>query len=755
VRGRLARMLLAQGDFAGAREAVGAPDGEAPPEAVLVVAKAYQLGGEYGEALRILEAQLLAPPAAGPLIPEARHEIECLRAEVEHDRDLAPTERERGNAAFRRGDKGRAVWHYRAALDAGKAPPAPLGKGTEERFEGTEERSVVLCHLAAALCDAPFVGASDRRQQLREALESADEAAALRPLAPKPHCRRGAALLRLRRTTEAVEAFGEALACDGACAEAQAGLQNCQALGLSETDGWHSDRSSPTQADVKYASASSLSDMDLDPSQSSGRSFGGVAPSSDLEDAPSTVGIVKSTSVRSAAFGHSRQSSMSSASDMALSRASSGAWDPPVAPVAATASDKLLAELERLSRALERDPKNASLHTMRSAAYCRTEQYDHAVLDAQKGVDLSGGRDARAYAQLGAALFGMRMLLPAYCAFCKGTRVDRDGVEALQRGRIDVLRALPVLDRGMAEWRQGEAFTRDARFPRGRTRVFCVSDLHVDQNNNIQWCRRLSSSAFRDDVLILAGDLGDTLNAVMHAFKELRPKFRRVFFTPGNHEMWLRPGVEDKNFPDSICKLAAIEALAQELGVDTAPAEVAEGLFVVPLYSWYNAEFDERDPRPGRMRHDSFCRFPFTDESVWDFFLRLNHSRAGPEATRFKRGPGDYVFSCSHFLPRAELPVPWGGASRDLAKAMGCKELDLQIQHVESDVHVFGHSHINTDSTFERAYEKNAGGRAVLGTAANRTRYVQSALEGGGGLYMVWDGNSLVGRAVDNDGAAG
>ena len=611
----------------------------------------------------------------------------------------------------------------------------------------------MLCHLAAALCDAPYVGASDRRQQLREALASADAAVALRPLASKGHCRRGAALLRLRRQAEAVEAFGEALAADGACPEARAGLQDCQSLGASDTDGWQSDQSSPTRVGVRYASSSSLSDMDVDPPSRSlsGRSLSGARSSDAAEGgrgAPPPPRVASAPS-----FSRQSSSQSSAPTDVALSRAGSGVWEPPPA-AAAPASEKhqaALAEVERLSQALARDPTSASLHTMRSAARCRAEQYDFAVLDAQKGVDLGGGRDPRAYAQLGAALFGVRMLLPAYCAFCKGAKVDREELDSLQRGRLDVLRALPHVDKHLAEWRQGPAFARDAGFPRARTRVFCVSDLHVDQHNNIQWCRGLSPSAFRDDVLILAGDLGDTLNAVMHAFKELRPKFRRVFFTPGNHEMWLRPGVEDKNFPDSICKLAAIEALAQELGVDTAPAEVAEGLFVVPLYSWYNAEFDERDPRPGRLRHDSFCRFPFTDESVWDFFLRLNHTRAGP-GTRFKRAPGDHVFTCSHFLPRAELPVPWGGASRDLAKAMGCKELDLQVQEVEADVHVFGHSHINTDSTFERAYVRDAHGRAAPGGGPNRTRYVQSALEGGGGLYMLWDGRGLVGREVDRDG---
>ena len=46
-------------------------------------------------------------------------------------------------------------------------------------------------------------------------------------------------------------------------------------------------------------------------------------------------------------------------------------------------------------------------------------------------------------------------------------------------------------------------------------------------------------------------------------------------------------------------KLIALLDICDELGVDTAPAEVAEGVFVVPLFSWYSSTFDEADPRPG------------------------------------------------------------------------------------------------------------------------------------------------------------
>jgi hypothetical protein len=42
--------------------------------------------------------------------------------------------------------------------------------------------------------------------------------------------------------------------------------------------------------------------------------------------------------------------------------------------------------------------------------------------------------------------------------------------------------------------------------------VFCVSDLHVDKagGTNMAWLQRISSSAFRNDVLIVAGGLAGT-----------------------------------------------------------------------------------------------------------------------------------------------------------------------------------------------------------------------------------------------------
>jgi hypothetical protein len=48
-----------------------------------------------------------------------------------------------------------------------------------------------------------------------------------------------------------------------------------------------------------------------------------------------------------------------------------------------------------------------------------------------------------------------------------------------------------------------------------------------------------------------------------------------------------------------IVQMIALLDMCDELGVETSPAEVAEGVFIIPLFSWYNSSFDEADPRPG------------------------------------------------------------------------------------------------------------------------------------------------------------
>merc|ERR1712056_56630 len=102
----------------------------------------------------------------------------------------------------------------------------------------------------------------------------------------------------------------------------------------------------------------------------------------------------------------------------------------------------------------------------------------------------------------------------------------------------------------------------------------------------------------------------------------LRAKFRRVFYVPGNHEMWITL-MEPKKFPDSLCKLWAIMDLCDELDIDIFPAAICKDVYVVPLLSWYNAQFDERDPFPDpKAEHDKYAKWPMdVHQQVWRYML--------------------------------------------------------------------------------------------------------------------------------------
>ena len=365
--------------------------------------------------------------------------------------------------------------------------------------------------------------------------------------------------------------------------------------------------------------------------------------------------------------------------------------------------------LRHYSKALSeaKHPK-AKVLSNRSACYAKLGRWVDSLKDAQQALQLSP-KWAKAWTRVGCAMQGLGNLLDAYCVLCKGLGVCSEGREQIQQSMLELLALIPTMDTHVSlsssqSSRCFQRFKMDSTFSRHKTRIFCISDVHIDQHGNLGWFKTLSNQNFKNDVLIIAGDIGDTMNAVRICLKEFRKRFRRVFMCPGNHDLWIRKDTSDaKIYPDSIAKLGAMHNVCQECDVDLGPAEVAEGLYVVPLFSWYNHTFDEKDPNPGALRFDSFCKWPpnMSYLQVWKYFLQLNKTRVeydykGSYSKRLggpihpSKSEDPFVFSFSHFLPRAELPYPWGVS--EMAKAVGCKELDLQIQDIRSDIHVFGHS---------------------------------------------------------------
>jgi len=402
------------------------------------------------------------------------------------------------------------------------------------------------------------------------------------------------------------------------------------------------------------------------------------------------------------------------------------------------------------SEALALLPDNAKLLSNRSACYAQLKQWSDALHDARAALAADPAWP-RAWCRVAAALHGSGDAEAAYmlCADALVNRKAVSGVHEITAARNAALEAFIAGETAACRRRDARTKThRHAKRPASDVRVFVTSDIHVDTNGNLDaWCKRFSSTAFAEDVLIVAGDVGDTLNAVKQGLKALRSKFARVFFVPGNHDLWVRPGLEDASCVDSICKLFQLFAACDALDVDVAPAVVAQGITIAPLLSWYDCTFDDGDPYPGRLLYDKFASFPCGGNNAWQLMLRCNERHVAA----LQASGATQVISCSHFLPRAELPCSMGVP--ELRKNVGCKHLDLQVQRIRADVHVYGHTHINLDGKCGLQYQRESGGLLAPIGKPNDTRYVQSSLEGGArGVLCVMDRGLSSGRIYDLDG---
>ncbi|HEX6718677.1 MAG TPA: metallophosphoesterase, partial [Pyrinomonadaceae bacterium] len=154
-------------------------------------------------------------------------------------------------------------------------------------------------------------------------------------------------------------------------------------------------------------------------------------------------------------------------------------------------------------------------------------------------------------------------------------------------------------------------------------RVFATSDLHTDYKENFRWLQELSDTVYRNDALIVAGDISDRLHIIRDTLLLLRSKFRHVLFTPGNHELWVR-----KLEFDSIEKLRLVLQLCDEIDVTTKPLRL-DNFWIVPLFSWYDGVFDtamknERTAARQAWADFHYCKWPEHAKPLADYFLRMN-----------------------------------------------------------------------------------------------------------------------------------
>lgn len=234
-------------------------------------------------------------------------------------------------------------------------------------------------------------------------------------------------------------------------------------------------------------------------------------------------------------------------------------------------------------------------------------------------------------------------------------------------------------------------------------RVFAISDIHIDYEENRKWLNRLSSWDYTKDVLVLAGDVTDNPHLLDKAFEHLKSRFSEVLYVPGNHDLWV---YRDPQNPDSLRKFYRIKELAGNCGIRMEPFHSGE-LSIVPLLGWYDYSFG----RPSGELLDAWadygaCRWPqgMDEAGLTRYFTSLNEAYLD---TRNR-----HVISFSHFLPRIDImPVYIPQSRRMLYPVLGSSMLEKQVRALNSSIHVYGHSHVNVHVTRDNtAYINNAFG---------------------------------------------
>ena len=217
-------------------------------------------------------------------------------------------------------------------------------------------------------------------------------------------------------------------------------------------------------------------------------------------------------------------------------------------------------------------------------------------------------------------------------------------------------------------------------------RVFVISDIHIDYQENRQWLSKLSSVDYLEDILILAGDVADEQKLIEQCFHELSTKFLKVLFVPGNHELWV---LRDRT-STSIEKYRQICKVAIEHGISIQPFHI-DSLSIVPLLGWYDFSFAYPNTQLMETWMDfRACVWPnhLQPLDITEYFLEKNGA--------YLKTANQTLISFSHFLPRIDLmPAYIPQSYRYYFPALGSVLLEKQIRILKPNIHVYGHSHIN------------------------------------------------------------
>ena len=218
-------------------------------------------------------------------------------------------------------------------------------------------------------------------------------------------------------------------------------------------------------------------------------------------------------------------------------------------------------------------------------------------------------------------------------------------------------------------------------------RIFALSDIHVDYDANAEWVGNLSKYDYRDDLLILAGDVTHKLTLLAWCVGELSARFKHVLFVPGNHDLWVLGKEKEKT---SLQKFVDVRATVEASGASMRSFRKG-GVLIAPLLGWYDYSFGEPTEELMQMWADyRACRWP---SGVGPAEVAAHCSEM---TSQLDAGNATRVITFSHFLPRIDLvPFYVPRKHRILDPVLGGTRIEMELRKLGSSLHVYGHSHIN------------------------------------------------------------
>jgi len=123
-------------------------------------------------------------------------------------------------------------------------------------------------------------------------------------------------------------------------------------------------------------------------------------------------------------------------------------------------------------------------------------------------------------------------------------------------------------------------------------KLWAISDLHVGHVENRRKVESLTGNPH--DWLILGGDLGETREDLLFVIRTLAPRFARLLWVPGNHELWT---LQREGPLRGDAKYRMLVELCREHGVLTPEDpyslfdDGSQRYLVAPLFALYDYTF--------------------------------------------------------------------------------------------------------------------------------------------------------------------